>query len=95
MNDKWYTVSEAASLLSVSTETVRRRIRTGKIEGRKQGNQYVVKLTSVSDFVAQSVPQVTAMSMAQLENDVRLLEERNRMLEKRVRELEEKTKGSS
>ena len=51
MDDKWYTVSEAASLLGVSTETIRRNIKSGKIEGKKEGNQYVVKLTNVSIFL--------------------------------------------
>jgi len=103
MDDKWYTVSEAASLLGVSTETIRRNIKSGKIEGKKEGNQYVVKLTNVSnsdqhnvaqmtDNVAQmtdNVAQMTDMKLLQLESNAKLLEERNQMLEQRLRDLEE------
>ena len=96
MDDKWYTVSEAASLLGVSTETIRRNIKSGKIEGKKEGNQYVVKLTNVSNSdqhnVAQmtdNVAQMTDMKLLQLESNAKLLEERNQMLEQRLRDLEE------
>ena len=88
MDDKWYTVSEAAGLLGVSTETIRRHIKSGKVEGRKEGNQYVVKLTNVSELDQHNVAQVTDIKLVQLEGNVKLLEERNQMLEKRLNELE-------
>ena len=89
MDDKWYTVSEAASLLGVSTETIRRHIKSGKIEGKKEGNQYVMKLTNVSNADQHNVTQMTDMKLLQLESNTKLLEERNQMLEQRLRDLEE------
>ena len=92
MDDKWYTVSEVASLLGVSTETIRRHIKSGKIEGKKEGNQYVVKLTNVSNSDQHNVTQMTDMKLLQFESNAKLLEERNQMLEQRLRDLE-KDKG--
>jgi excisionase family DNA binding protein len=89
MHDKWYTVSEAAGLLGVSTETIRRHIKSGKLEGKKEGNQYIIKPSSIGHLVPHNMPQVTAINVTQLEGDIRLLEERSKMLEQKVRELEE------
>jgi len=87
-------VSEAASILSVSTETVRRYIKSGKLEGKKDHNMWLVKL----DDVSQSEPHVTdstVMDVVRLESKVGLLEQHNQMLQnqinmqkERIRELE-------
>jgi excisionase family DNA binding protein len=92
MDDKWYKVSEAARLLGISTETIRRHIKSGKIEGKKEGNQYVVKLTNVSNSDQHNVAQMTDMKLLQFESNTKLLEERNQVLEQRLRDLE-KDKG--
>jgi len=89
MADKWYTVSEASSLLGVSTETVRRHIKSGKVDGRKEGNQYVVKLTNTNETDQHNVAQMTDMKLNQLESEKKLLEEHNQMLRERVSELEQ------
>ena len=95
MTDNWYTVSEAASILNVSTETIRRYIRSGKLEGRKDGKQWMVKL----EDAGQSRPQMTddvatsvATDVVRLEYENERLEERNRMLQDQINMLKERIK---
>jgi excisionase family DNA binding protein len=88
MTDKWYTVSEVASMLGVSTETVRRRIKAGEYESKIEGNKYLVKLTDASNLTPQ-IAGICATDVPQMEYEFKLLRERNQMLENRVQELEE------
>lgn len=95
MTDNWYTVSEAANMLNISTETVRRYIRSGKLEGRKDGKQWMVKL----EDVGQSRPQMTdnlatpvATDAVRLKFEKERLEERNRMLQDQIDMLRERIK---
>jgi len=37
MSDRWYTVSEAAKLLGLAPETIRRRIKMGEYVSKKEG----------------------------------------------------------
>lgn len=91
MHDNWYTVSELAALLGVSTETIRRRIRSGEYEVKKEGNKYLIKFTDVVKLT-QQVPDTVSIDidsrMTLLETELRHLREQNQMLRERIRELE-------
>ncbi|RKY02966.1 MAG: hypothetical protein DRJ51_05905 [Thermoprotei archaeon] len=91
MHDNWYTVSELAALLGVSTETIRRRIRSGEYEVKKEGNKYLVKFTDVDKLTQQVTDTVSIDADSRttlLETELRYLREQNQMLKERIRELE-------
>lgn len=98
MSDNWYTVTEAATLLGVSSQTVRRRISSGELESKKEENRRYVKVEQ------DDIPELKLNNMCitddtqsdRHEYELRILEERNQNLQEkmaslkeRIRELEE------
>ncbi len=51
MTGNWYTITEAAGLLGVSSETVRRRINAGELESKKDGRKRLVRFLDDSMVV--------------------------------------------
>jgi len=82
----WCPVSEAARILGVSPKTVIRRIKRGELQGRKEGNRWVVNL---SDISGTDVGQLSGADIAALKERIARLEEENRLLRERVQELRE------
>ena len=93
----WCPVSEAARILGVSPKTVIRRIKRGELQGRKEGNRWVVNLSDIagqvsgqmSDMIGTDVGQLSRGDIAALKERVARLEEENRLLRERVQELQE------
>ena len=53
MGDKWLTLKEAAERLSVSTDTMRRWLAKGEIEGRQlPGGHWRIKLSEIERLLA-------------------------------------------
>lgn len=51
MNDKTvYTISEAAKLLNVCEETIRRRIRDGSLKAAKVGHEYRLSSQDLAQY---------------------------------------------
>lgn len=48
---EWMTPAEAATLLRVSRETIRRMVRSGELAGLKVGKQYRVVASAVHDII--------------------------------------------
>jgi excisionase family DNA binding protein len=46
-----YTILEAAKLLKVSDDTIRRLIKTGELDAVKVGNQWRIKKSSVDNLL--------------------------------------------
>jgi len=88
----WYTVREAAEILGVSTSTVKRRIKQGVLEARREGNRYLINRSSLEQLTAQMSGHDRSVSAQTGQLDLALelerLREQNRMLQQRVRELE-------
>lgn len=51
MNDKWYSVDQAADMLSLHPKTLRRYINEGKLRANKVGKQYRISGHDLSVFV--------------------------------------------
>ena len=51
MIEQFYTIAEIKGLLKVSDSTIRRYIRSGKLETRRVGNQHRITETSVNKFL--------------------------------------------
>lgn len=94
MADKWYTVSEAARLLEVSPETIRRRIKLGEYVTKKEGRNYLIKLEGISQSPLQITDMITdkERAISQLEHDKKLLEERNQRLQEQIDILKDRIK---
>jgi excisionase family DNA binding protein len=52
MADEYLTVQEAAAVLKLSIETVRRYVRSGKLKSTKLGRQYRIKRADVDALLA-------------------------------------------
>jgi excisionase family DNA binding protein len=50
-NIKAYDVQEAAQLLNVSAQTIRKYIKTGKLKAQKTGVKYVVTERELKDYL--------------------------------------------
>ena len=48
---EWMTPAEAANLLRVSGETIRRMVRSGELDGMRIGRQYRVVARAVHDII--------------------------------------------
>jgi excisionase family DNA binding protein len=87
MTDNWYTITEAAGLLGVSSETVRRRINAGELESKKDGRKRLVRILDDS----MVVPQVTNIRPTDVTVTRQLLlEERNQMLQEQINSIKER-----
>ncbi|RSK30969.1 helix-turn-helix domain-containing protein [Bhargavaea beijingensis] len=53
---QYYNAIEAAEILHVHPETVRRKLRTGEIKGIRQGREYVVTPEEVERLLAEQEP---------------------------------------
>ena len=49
----WCTVKEAAQILGVSVSTVKRRIKQGVLEAKKEGKYYLINRSSLERLSAQ------------------------------------------
>jgi len=58
MADNWCSVQEAASMLGVSAETVRKRIKDGILRGKKEGRKYLVNRQDIEQHLANATPTV-------------------------------------
>jgi len=83
-------VSDAAKMLGVCVETVRRWIKSGKIKARKVGTRYLIPLSEIEKYVSISSGQMSGQVSGQPSKDeiIAVLREQNRVLQARVRELE-------
>lgn len=54
MEDKLLTIDEVAAVLRVGAETVRRYLRTGRLEGVKFGGGWRVRESKLSQFIGNS-----------------------------------------
>jgi len=85
----WCTVQEAAIFLGVSPTTVKRRIKDGSLEGRKEGNRYLVNRSSLERFRAQMNATRTFNGVqTYLKAELKLIKEEKESLQEQVRELE-------
>lgn len=50
-NVKAYDVQEAAQLLNVSAQTIRKYIKTGKLKAQKAGVRYVITERELKDYL--------------------------------------------
>jgi len=88
----WCTVKEAAQILGVSVSTVKRRIKQGVLEAKKEGKYYLINRSSLERLSAQlSGPDRSLSDQSEqikILIELERLRERNRILQERVRELE-------
>mgnify|MGYP000415604293 CR=1 FL=1 len=87
MADDWCSVQEAAEMLGVSAETVRKRIKDGILRGRKEGRKYLVSRQDVEQHLANITPTIglkVGQDTGQLEMELRLANERIRMLQEQI-----------
>lgn len=49
--EKFYTTSEAASLLGVGADVVRQYIRLGKLEANRRGNRFVLTAAQIKTYM--------------------------------------------
>jgi excisionase family DNA binding protein len=89
----WMTVTDAAKLLQVSSQTIRRRIKSGEYNARMEGGQYLVSQADVEQD-ASSPSNILATDVASLQIQVKSLRDKNQSLREQVLELEiEKVRG--
>jgi excisionase family DNA binding protein len=92
MTDNWYTITEAAGLLGVSSETIRRLINTGELESKKDGRKRLVRILDASIVVPQmphtSPTDVTVTRQLLLEERTQMLQEQIDNLKEHIRDLE-------
>lgn len=83
MSTNWVTVSEAATSLNVSDKTIRRRVKSGSLEGKLEGRRLLVKLDKELDTLTNSVSknEVIADLRAQLEDFRGQIREKDRQIE--------------
>jgi excisionase family DNA binding protein len=96
------TVQEAAQLLGVSPDTIRRRIRLGVLHAQKRGKQYFINRAELEDFMHdnrkihgnmipdswKSASIQEALQITTLETELKASQREIEMLRERVRELE-------
>lgn len=54
MEREAYTIKEAADVLGVSPQTVRRRLKSGKMKGAKVGHEYRISRADLEEFYQKS-----------------------------------------
>ncbi|RLG19528.1 hypothetical protein DRN74_06720 [Candidatus Micrarchaeota archaeon] len=97
--DKWLDTKEASRLLGVSSDTVRKWIKRGKIRARKVEGRWLIERDSLPDVSRTKRDNVqdrdgTAVlsqqggRLAELEDRIRELERDREVLQERVRDLE-------
>jgi len=70
----WVTVSRASELLTIHTNTVRRRLTSGELEGRKDGARWLVHVAE--DLESRNgAPDVGGDLLAFLQDQVRMKDE--------------------
>ncbi|RLI03498.1 hypothetical protein DRO38_02645 [Candidatus Bathyarchaeota archaeon] len=106
MNDEFKdscTVQEAAQLLGVSPDTIRRRIRLGILSAHRKGKQYLINRSELEKFmhdngnvhgsvIPGSRKDAFVQDMVQtamLKRELEVSQKENEMLRERIRELEE------
>ena len=52
--DREYSIEEVADALGVSQDTVRNRIKTGKLKARREGKLYRIRKTDFEAYVAST-----------------------------------------
>lgn len=92
---EWCSVQEAAELLGVSTETIRKRIKDGTLRGRKEGRRYLVSRQDLERYLANIRPRVgqaveEGRSRAELEMELRFANEKIELLQEQVEALKER-----
>ncbi|RLB06043.1 MAG: hypothetical protein DRN90_00640 [Thermoproteota archaeon] len=87
-NGTWCPVSEAAKILGVSPKTVIRRIRRGELQGRKERNRWVIKLSDIGGQMSGQVSNTNRTNVGQLQTELKMLREQIEMMRERIRDLE-------
>lgn len=59
MEDKLYTAAQVAQRLSLSTETIRRYVRQGKLQSLKVGQQLRITEAQIQEFIKADGDQRT------------------------------------
>jgi len=88
----WCSIQEAAEILGVSYQTVRRRIMSGDLEVRREGRRYFIKLSDVEKLVEQ-MENVSKQSkidqIISMEVELKLANERIKALQEQIEILKE------
>ena len=89
----WCSIQEAAEILGVSYQTVRRRILSGDLEAKKEGRWYFVKYSDV-EKLAEHMKNTQKPDKTQLEiaMELKLANEKIQMLQEQINSFKERIK---